>query len=360
MNFNREEELLNKIEINKEKRIQNAANESKLRAIEEEDAAYQAELEQIQQAKAEQEAAQQTRIEEAVVAAAFFLDNLVIEGLTMRELCAGEDQYQMLRIAVQTDKINQAEEYSKKISTIQAEENTQKSLLKQQLENVQKKQEEDNKQAFEDMELIKHLESELSQSKLETIDYQTKLRNATDEIDRLNSHVDDLRKEIAVGARNAYKVIDSEEQGKQMKELADRIKASRIHVYDVVPDSEINPKNYTAKRADNGDEVTYNWTQTKNYIEIKDVAEVNRFRDEHAAKEVIPDISLDQPVQDNVMPTEVTFPEIPSAIAPEAILQAEVQLAIPAPTDGGQGQTVEERLSALEAHVFGFVKQAVA
>ena len=359
MSENREQELLKKIESNKEKRIQNAANESKLRAIEEEDAAYQAELEQIQQAKSEQEAAQQTRIEEATMAAAFFLDNLVIEGLTMRELCAGEDQYQMLRIAVQTDKINQAEEYSKQINAIQAEENTQKSLLKQQLENVQKKQEEDNKQAYEDMELIKHLESELAQSKLETIDYQTKLRNATDEIDRLNSHVDDLRKEIAVGARNAYKVIDSEEQGKQMKELADRIKASRIHVYDVVPDSEINAKNYTAKRADNGEEVTYNWTQAKNYIEIKDPNEVEQFRQQFANKEAVSDSALGNEEVVNVTP-EVTFPEIPSAIAPEVNVPAEVQLVISTPTDGGQGQTVEERLSALEAHVFGFVKQAVA
>src|SRR5574341_414958 len=352
MSENRERELLQKLAVNKIKRIQNANNESKLKAIEEEDAAYQAELEQIQKAKAEQEAAQQTRIEEATADAAYFLDHLIIEGLTMRELSGGDDQYQMLRIAVKTKIITQAEEYSKQISTIQAEENTQKALLKEQLEQMQKKQEEDNKQAYDDMELIKHLESELAQSKLETIDYQTKLRNAVDEIDRLNSHVDDLRKEIAVGARNAYKVIDSEEQGKQMKELADRIKASRIHVYDVVPDREINPKNYTAKRADNGEEVTYNWTQTKNYIEIKDENEILQFRNQHASKKSdIQDSTLVQKSSDDIVQGE-QFPTIPTAEAPTLP-------TIPAPVVEGNssvevaGKTLEERVAEIEKVVFG-------
>ena len=126
---NREQELLNKLALNKGKWVQNADNYSKLKAIEEENAAYQAELEQIQQAKAEQEAAQQTRIEEATADAAYFLDNLVIEGLTMRELSGGEDQYQMLRIAVQTKIITQAEEYSKQINAIQAEETNRRTSI---------------------------------------------------------------------------------------------------------------------------------------------------------------------------------------------------------------------------------------
>ena len=184
-------------------------------------------------------------------------------------------------------------------------------------------------------------------NKLELSDLQSKLSNAASEIDRLNSHVDDLRKEIAVGARNAYTVIDSEEQGKQMKELADRIKASRIHVYDVVPDSEINAKNYTAKRADNGEEVTYNWTQAKNYIEIKDAAEVERFREQFSNQNAVQDSTLGNDEIPNVTQEE-TFPTIPSAIAPEINVPAEIQLVVSAPTDSGQGQTVEERFEAIE------------
>ncbi|UKS25037.1 hypothetical protein LOZ80_26015 [Paenibacillus sp. HWE-109] len=61
--------------------------------------------------------------------------------------------------------------------------------------------------------------------------------------------------------------------------------------------------------------------------------------------------------QDSVTPEE-TFPTVPSAEAP--IISGEIPLVVPTPESSGQGQTVEERLSALEAHVFGYVKGKVA
>lgn len=307
--------------------------------------------------KAEQEQAAQLRIQDATEQAAYFLDNLVIEGMTMRELCAGEAEYQVLKISVQNKIINMAEESSRLLAESQAEDAARQNELKKQNEILQKKVEEESKEAAEDHETIRQLRSDLAQSQLESKDFESKLKNATAEIDRLNSQVDDLRKEIAVGARNAYKVTDVE-QTQQLKQLADQIKASRIHVYDVTPDSEINPKNYTAKRADTGEEVTYNWTQSKNYIEIKDAAEVERFRNEHTSnQEANADSSLGHEETPNVTP-EVTFPEVPTAQAP--VIPGEIQVVVPTPELSGQGQTVEERLSALEAHVFGYVKQAVA
>lgn len=311
-----------------------------------------------EQTKQQQEAAQQVRIEQATAQAAYFLDNLVIEGLTMRELCVDEPQYQMLRIAVQNKLINLAEDHIKNIGEVQADENAQRVVIQAQLDAAQKKIEDNDREAFEDHETIRQLRADLHQAQLEVTDTQSKLKNAGDEIERLNSQVDDLRKEIAVGARNAYKVTDVE-QTQQLKQLADQIKAARIHVYDVEPDNVINPKNYTASRADNGEQVTYNWTQAKNYIEIKDPNEVEQFRQQFANQNVVPDISLAEPIQDSL--TEVPLPTIPSVTAPEVDVPAEVQLVVSAPTDGGQGgQTVEERLNALEAHVFGYVKQAVA
>jgi hypothetical protein len=324
----KEQLLLETIESNNQKIIQNASNESKVRAIESENKMLKAELEQIRNSQTEQVAAQQIRFEAVAAEASYFLDNLIIEGLTMRELCADDPQYQMLRIAVQTKIISLSEDNSKLVGDIQAEE----------------------------AEKQRQLRSELAQSKLETADYQSKLKAATDEIVRLEWHVDDLRKEIAVGARNAYKVTDVE-QSEQLKQLAEQIKASRIHVFDVVPDSEINPKNYTAKRVDNGDVVSWNWTQSKNYVEVKDEAEAARFRLQFANQEALQDISLGNETPVDVVQEDI-FPEIPSAIAPEINVPGEIQVAIPAPADGGQGQTVEERLSALEAHVFGYVKQA--
>lgn len=291
-----------------------------------------------------QEEAAQLRIQEAAEQAAYFLDTLDVEGLTMRELCVDEASYQLLRIAVQNKLVDDAEKNSKQISEIQVEEAFQQNALKQQIEQLQA----EKRDANEDAETIKQLQSELSQAKLEVTDYQNRLKNATDEIDRLNSQVDDLRKEIAVGARNAYKVTDVEQQA-QMKELAEKIKASRIHVYDVVPDSLINPKNYTAKRADTGEEVTYNWTQVKNYIEIKDAAEVERFRNEHQSnQEANADSLLGNEETTDVTP-EVTFPELPQAQAPN--IPGEIPVVVGTPESSGQGKTVEERLNALEKRV---------
>lgn len=297
----------------------------------------------------EQEQAAQVRIQDATEKAAYLVDNIDIEGLTMRDLTVGEKEYQVLRIAVQNQFINQTEEFSQQIAEIQAAENDQQARLKQQLADLQAKFDEDTKQVNADQETIATLRAQLAQEQREKEDYIGKLKNATDEIDRLNSQVDDLRKEIAVGARNAYKVTDVE-QTQQLKQLADQIKASRIHVYDVEPDSTINPRNYTATRADNGQPVTYNWTQAKNYIEIKDPNEVEQFRQQFANQNVVPDISLAEPVQDSLVP-EVPLPTLPSVIAPEANVPTEVQLAIPAPTDGGQGEVTREEFEALKKRV---------
>ena len=104
---------------------------SRLEVIDKELSVHEAELQTINDAEIAQEqaAAQQVRIEEATAQAAYFLDNLVIEGFTMRELCVDEPQYQILRIAVQNKIINMAEEASKQISVVQAEEYLQRVLI---------------------------------------------------------------------------------------------------------------------------------------------------------------------------------------------------------------------------------------
>lgn len=261
----------------------------------------------------EQEQAAMVRIQGATEQAAYFLDNLVIEGLTMRELCVDEPQYQMLRIAVQNQIISMAEDFSKQVSDVQAEDNIQIAQLKQQLNEAQAKIEENSQEAYEDSETIKQLREDLHQAKLEVADYQKKLKNATDEIDRLNSQVDDLRKEIAVGARNAYKVTDVD-QAQQLKQLAEQIKASRIPVYDVKA-LDYNRSNFSAINANTGEPFTYNWTAAKNYVEITDPNEVEQFRQKFANKDAVQDSTLAESVQNGVT-QEATFPEVPRAEAP--------------------------------------------
>ncbi len=287
------------------------------------------EIHEAEQALAQEQAAQ-VRIQDATEQAAYFLDNLVIEGLTMRELCVDEPQYQMLRIAVQNKIINLAEDNSRNISEIQAEEAEQQRKLR----------------------------TELAQSQAETADYQSKLKNATDEITRLEGHIDDLRKEIAVGARNAYKVTDVD-QSEQLKQLAEEIKASRIKItgrdY-----TDYTRKTYKATLMQDlpsegkvfGDQIEFPTMYAGKYTEVT-AAEAEQFRAERASNQTtLPDSPLGNEETPNVTPPttpEVTFPELPSAIPPN--IPGEVPVVVPTPESSGQGRTVEERVEALERRV---------
>lgn len=311
----------------------------------------------------EQEMATMVRIQDATEQAAFFLDNLEFDGLTMRDLTVGETEYQLLRIAVQTQIINQAEEFSKQIAQIQVEENTQQARLRQQFDELQAKYNEDTKQVNTDRETIATLQAQLDQSQRETADYIGKLKNATDEITRLESQVDDLRKEIAVGARNAYKVTDVE-QAQQIKQLTDQIKASKIKVTDMVF-KDYTHINYTATLMQDlpsegkkfGDQIEFPSIFKSKYVEVT-AAEAEQFRAERASnQEVVSDSALGNEATANVTP-EGDFPEVPIATALD--VPGEVSVAVPTPELGGQGFSFEERLAALEAHCFGHVKQAVA
>lgn len=191
-------------------------------------------------------------------------------------------------------------------------------------------------------QLIETLRRDLSQAVIEKEEAENKRDAAIREReDRMIQESADLQQMIA-----------EEEAEKARKAAEDRAKRT---VYDVKGDSDIKgveSKNFTAKLAATGETITYNWTQKRYYIELTDENEIWQFRQQHGESELdqADHVEDTTSISDSVAP-EVTFPELPSAIAPEAILPPEVQLVISAPTDGGQGQTVEERVAALEKRV---------
>ena len=342
---------------------------SRAEVIDKEISIHEAELQAIKDAELAQEqaAAQQERIDKATEQAAYFLDTLVIEGFSMRDMCAGEAEYQLLRIAVQDKIITMSEDASKQLaeeSRLQLSLQYQVAELKGIIEN--------GKAANATLTRENNdLRSHISQINLEKDDLEAKrdaavreLEDGKAEIERLNSQVDDLRKEIAVGARNAYKVTDVE-HSEQIKQLTDQIKASKIKVTDMVF-TDYTHVTYTATLLQDlpsenkkfGEKIVFPSIFKSKYINIEDAAEVERFRQQFANKEAVQDIPLDEPVQDS-LEQEAPFPELPSAIAPE-IPAVPAPMVEGSPSDSGQGQTVEERLSALEAHVFGYVKGQVA
>jgi hypothetical protein len=147
--------------------------------------------------------------------------------------------------------------------------------------------------------------------------------------------------------RGAISVVDTEQQKAEMEALAEKIKADKT-IYDLVPDQTINPKNYTAKLASNGETITFNWTQKNSFIIIVDPNEVEQFRTKYAEKYNLSDIPLDGGnVEDEVKkPVEIPFPTADGAL----------QLGNSTSEKGGESETqaapvTEARFAALQERV---------
>ncbi|MFE4569966.1 hypothetical protein [Paenibacillus chitinolyticus] len=261
---------------------------------------------QIQKAEHEQ------RVETAEEEISYLLDTINAEGMSMRDMCLTEAHYQVLRIEVQRRYAEQAARYSEEIGELQkthAEKlraSEERELqLQRQLDSLQNEH--------------KLILEQLNSAKLELADMQAKRDNASvaleeakREIERLNGHVDDLRKEMAVGAQNAYKVIDTDEQKRQYKEALMKIKAERPKIYDVQP-LDTKQSRFKAKLIDSDEEIEFSYLEQGKYNVIEDQQEVQRFREEAQlahANSTLGDTSAPD--------KEVTFPIPPlPAIRPE-------------------------------------------
>jgi hypothetical protein len=153
-------------------------------------------------------------------------------------------------------------------------------------------------------------------------------------------------------SQDLAKLIADENAEKERKAAEDRAKRT---VYDVVPDHDFNPKNFTAKLASTGETVTFNWTQKNFYTVLTDEAEVSQFRLQHAEQSAVPDPTLDHAVDVPTIPAvaEVTAPDVQFPVNPGAI-QEEVQVAIGnsnAPVAGAGIEEAFKRIQSLEADV---------
>ena len=343
----------------------------KVAELEQQAADIQAQISKVEEE--EQAAASLVKIQQdhvarvATVATQFdeFLEKMNLGGMTLRQVVGGVTEYQLISIELKKAFTAQAEQFSTQLSEQQAVHNEEMRASQDRENQLQRQNENLQARAITQESLLDEASRKANQDALERANLEqsrsnavTQLEEAKIQIAQQKGHIEDLQTQIAIGVRGAINVIDTEEEERQKKELADRIRKERT-IYDVEWVDEIKRTRKKAKIAATGEEIDFPWTEESKFFVIPS-AEVSQFRSEYASnQEVVSDIPLDQPVQDNVTP-EVPFLELPRAEAPEVNLPTEVGMATPEPTDGGQGQTVEERLSALEAHVFGFVKQAVA
>jgi len=297
----------------------------------------------VEEAEAELQAQHEERVKESVEHVVDTLDNLEIEGIPVRSLFIDEARYQLLSIWLKDLLAEQAEGFSKQIQAEQMENKQLRVELDEQLNIIGGLKDE-----------ITSRDHEIAQLKLErdqAIQYRdnayAQLEEARQEVERLNDQVDDLRKEIAVGARNAFKVTNLT----GTKELADKIKASLTPVLDIV---HINSNTIRVTHMD-GSITDENWLNKGKYRVVDD-EEAARFRAEQEAKAV-----EESTAGDPALVEPPTF-QIPNDAGGVSRVQPEADSGDYSTSredvDAVGIESHEERIRALEIAVFGKAKGA--
>ncbi|WP_029516279.1 hypothetical protein [Paenibacillus polymyxa] len=271
------------------------------------------------------------REEEAHAEIAYILDGLEVDGMKMRQLCSNEGAYQVLRIAVQEMMSDRDTKYLEELKRTQEEA----AAIKKERDDLQKQ--------YDDLyEKTDGLKKELQAAQEEIVDLGQKRDAAAQEIARLNSHIDDLRAEAAVGASAATKVINSNTSG-ALAEAVKAYKESLPAIYDVV---QVDNKGsqFSAKLAETDEKITFTWLEKGKYREVT-AEQADQFR--RAAEE------QKRANEDLAQPggvEEADVVELPTQFQTQEDANGLAQ------GDAGEqvaGKTIEERVAALEAMVFG-------
>jgi archaellum component FlaC len=230
-------------------------------------------------------------------------------GFTLAQIVGGASECQLIKIEIKKYIQAQADAFSKQIADLQTEAIAQRRAAEERESELQAQNENLQKQLFQATLELQEMTNNRDAAAKE-------LSEAKQEVERLNSHIDDLRKEIAVGARAAINVIDTEEQERQKKELADKIRKERT-IYNKEYVDPIKKSRLKAKLAISGETIEFPWTEENKYFVI-DETEVQPFRDEYGvALPAIETETVAETDEAGVMPEQfrVDAPPVP-AVAP--------------------------------------------
>ena len=287
---------------------------------------------------------QLTPVVEKVEDGNYFLDMLNYDGINIKELFLfrSEEQskaaYELLRDIMQNEiaKIKHQDQYriavlEEELAASREEANTTQTKHDELYEQfVQKRNDMINLQnAFEDMEHKRDASAtELQDVKVENV--------------RLIGHIDDLRKQIAVGAKNIDKVVDVTESYENYKKAIKDAAMSLPVIYNVRP-------------LDNrGSRFAANFAETDEYLEDYYMYLKGNYREVSADE--APSFRREEPQhtdadmeRDIVEETGGIRPPSQSAIGELDEGNASVDVAT---------KTDKERLEALEIAVFGQIRNA--
>ncbi|MGF6352473.1 chromosome segregation ATPase [Paenibacillus sp. 4624] len=269
---------------------------------------------------------EQQNVEEAQQEVAYIMDNLDLEGVTMREMFKNESTesaeaaYQVVRIAVQNALLQRDERWMTEVKDLR-ERLASETASKDAAQSAADEAGEANAKLVTEIRDIR-MELEDTASKRDAANAQ--LEEAKAEITRLNGHVDDLRQQLAVGAANAVKVIDTgdvmaawraqkEREEEERRKAEEAREAAKPAIYDVQW-GDHKRSFYIAKLAETDEEIKIPFLTIKSYREVS-AEEAPQFRIAQEPERVDADLAQPESVEESseLTPPTWQFPEADEA-----------------------------------------------
>lgn len=290
------------------------------------------------------------RIVESHEEIAYILDNLTVDGISMRELCyngtreSAESAYQLLRSVVQETMMEREEKLLGEINSLKGQINTAKA----EKETTQKQYDDLYEVSAKQRNEINTLKAQLEDAEHKRDAAASELEEYKAEVARLNSQVDDLRKEIAVGAVNAVKVVNVQESLENYKKQKELEANSRPAIYNLQP-LDAKRSRYKAILAETDEPIEFGWLEKEKYREVTaEEAELFRRRkaEESQRGHEDPAQSGNSVEEGGLVPPSLQFQEDDEACEDTANGLDEGNIGVEV-----AGKSVEERITALEQRV---------
>ncbi|WP_339245881.1 hypothetical protein NST58_01705 [Paenibacillus sp. FSL R10-2796] len=294
---------------------------------------------------------EQSKAEElqAVTAeAAKFMDSLDFEGIDPKDLFINyneekaEASYNYVNSVIQNAIVEM-----KKVNLLRIKE----------LETTNAALQDKYNQSEEANEALKHI---VDTAKLDINDAISKrdaaakaLEEANEEITRLNSHLEDLRKEIAIGAANAAKVVEVDVRSARDKWEEERRKEeeAKAVIHNLRWEDDIRRTHYLAELAETDETIRFKYLEKGKYrVVTSEDAESFRTAYLQEQERNHEDMAQHSSVEDEPV-TVPAFRDEDTNSATSGVDQADASGEVARPS-------VEKRLEALELAVFGSVRDA--
>lgn len=292
------------------------------------------------------------RVEESQAEIYNALDNLRVGDKSLRELFLNtteEEAEAAYQLVSAVWKQETAEIVEKHLAAYQELEQ-QLSQERKEKSELQARYDELYEEHAEQRKTLNEVRFELEEANAKRDAAANQLQEANEQIKQLSGQIDDLRKEIAVGATNAPKVIDVKDAYENYLEQKKKAEASRPAIYNKRWKDELKKTVYLANLAETGEEIEIPHLEINKYREVT-AAEAEVFRAEYEAKRAQESVQVDPGNGLDVTQEQFQTEDTPVAIG--GVVEGNVGLEV-----AREDATLEERVAELERAVFGVVKGA--